>query len=185
MDETNPPAIGRRATLALAALPFAAPRLGHAQPFPDRAIRFLMPWPPGSSLDALFRSIFEAVRRELGQQVILENRPGARGTLGAQALLNARPDGYTLAQQHLSILRHPFLTRHQTWDSVNDFTYVLQVSGFLFGTVVRADSPHRSWADLMAAPPVPGRGSSPTPHRASRPPTTSRWRISWRGRARR
>jgi tripartite-type tricarboxylate transporter receptor subunit TctC len=142
----------RRGALALAALGLAAPRLARAQPgFPDRPMRFIVPWPPGSSLDALLRSMFDVVRRDLGQQVILENRPGARGTLGAQALLQARPDGYTLAQQHLSILRQPFLTRQPTWDPVGDFSYIMQFSGFTFGVVVRSDSPYRTWADLIAA----------------------------------
>jgi tripartite-type tricarboxylate transporter receptor subunit TctC len=142
----------RRGAFALGSLGLAAPRLARGQGgFPDRPIRFIVPWPPGSSLDALFRSMFDIVRRDLGQQVILENRPGARGTLGAQALLQARPDGYTLAQHHLSILRQPFLTRQPTWDPITDFAYILQVSGFLFGVVVRTDSPYRSWAELIAA----------------------------------
>ncbi|MBP0446414.1 tripartite tricarboxylate transporter substrate binding protein [Roseomonas sp. SSH11] len=144
--------VSRRGALGLAALGLAAPRLARAQGrYPDRPIRFIVPWPPGSSLDALFRSMFDVVRRDLGQQVVLENRPGARGLLGAQALLNARPDGYTIAQHHLSILRQPFLTKQQSWDPVNDFTYILQVSGFLFGVVVRSDSPYRTWRDLTAA----------------------------------
>ncbi|WP_426958365.1 tripartite tricarboxylate transporter substrate binding protein [Muricoccus radiodurans] len=144
--------VTRRGALALGASGLVTPRIARAQAgFPDRPIRFIIPWPPGSSLDALFRSMFEVVRRELGQQVILDSRPGARGTLGAQAVLQARPDGYLLAQQHLSILRHPFMTRHATWDPINDFTYIMQVSGFLFGTAVRSDSPYRSWQDLIAA----------------------------------
>ena len=149
-------AFSRRA--ALAGLALAAPAL--AQPrFPDRPIRFLTPWPPGGSLDALQRTMFEVVGRDLGQPIVSENRPGARGTMAAQFLVQqARPDGYTLAHQHLSILRHPFLTRQPTWDPVNDFTYIMQFSGFVFGTVVRADSPHRTLADFFdEAKRAPGR----------------------------
>lgn len=151
--------VTRRGAFALATAGLAMPGVARGQSgFPDRAIRFVMPWPPGSSLDALFRPMFEVVRRDLGQQVVLENRPGARGTYGAQALLQARPDGYTLAQHHLSILRQPFMTRMQTWDPIADFTPILQVSGFLFGVAVRTDSPYRTWADLMgAARERPGR----------------------------
>ncbi len=145
----------RRSLLALGAgalvTPLATPAFGQAR-FPDRPIRFLIPWPPGGALDALHRQMFEVMHRDLGQQVVIENRPGSRGTQAAIYLLNqARPDGYTLAHHHLSILRHPFLTRARTWDPVADFTYIMQVSGFLFGTVVRADSPWKSFAELMAA----------------------------------
>jgi tripartite-type tricarboxylate transporter receptor subunit TctC len=140
----------RRSLLALPAL-LATPAFGQAR-FPDRPIRFLIPWPPGGALDALHRQMFEVVHKDIGQQVIIENRPGARGTQAAIFLVNqARPDGYTLAHHHLSIIRHPFLTKARTWDPVADFTYIMQVSGFTFGHAVRADSPWRTLADMMAA----------------------------------
>lgn len=141
----------RRALLgALAATPLAAPALGQGR-YPNRPIRFLIPWPPGGSLDALHRQVFELMGRDLGQSVVIENMPGARGTRAAVFLVQqARPDGYTLAHHHLSILRHPFLTRQATWDPIADFTYVMQISGFVFGTVVHRDAPWRSFAELMA-----------------------------------
>jgi tripartite-type tricarboxylate transporter receptor subunit TctC len=96
--------------------------------------------------------MFEIVGKDLGQSVVLENRPGARGTQAAIFLINqAKPDGYTLAHHHLSILRHPFLTKQPTWDPVNDFTYIMQVSGFTFGTAVRSDSPYKTFRDLIDA----------------------------------
>ncbi len=141
----------RRAVLGLAGAALAAPALGQGR-FPDRPIRFLIPWPPGGALDALHRQMFEIVGRDLGQSVVLENRPGARGTQAAIFLINqAKPDGYTLAHHHLSILRHPFLTKQPTWDPINDFTYVMQVSGFTFGTAVRSDSPYKTFRDLIEA----------------------------------
>jgi tripartite-type tricarboxylate transporter receptor subunit TctC len=145
------PHLGRRAVLGLAAGLLARPALAQGR-FPNRPIRFLIPWPPGGSLDALHRAMFEVVAKDLGQPVLIENRPGARGTQAATFLVNqARPDGYTLAHQHLSVLRHPFLTRTRTWDPVNDFTYIMQLSGFLFGTAVHRDSPWRTLADMFAA----------------------------------
>ena len=96
--------------------------------------------------------MFEIMGRDLGQSVVLENRPGARGTQAAIFLINqAKPDGYTLAHHHLSILRHPFLTKQPTWDPIDDFTYIMQVSGFLFGTAVRSDSPYKTFRDLIDA----------------------------------
>jgi tripartite-type tricarboxylate transporter receptor subunit TctC len=150
--------IRRRAMLAAAGAVLARPALGQGR-FPNRPIRFLIPWPPGGSLDALHRTMFEIMNKDLGQPVVIENRPGARGTQAALFLINqARPDGYTLAHHHLSILRHPFLTKQPTWDPVNDFTYIMQVSGFLFGTVVRSDSPYKTFKDLIeAARRQPGR----------------------------
>src|SRR4051812_10760414 len=141
--------ITRRGALGLAAGILAAPALAQGR-FPNRPIRFLIPWPPGGSLDALHRQMFEIVNKDLGQPVVIENRPGARGTQAALFLVNqAQPDGYTLAHHHLSILRHPFLTRQPTWDPVADFTYVMQVTGFVFGTAVRADSRWQSFDDLL------------------------------------
>ena len=101
----------------------------------------------------------EIVGRDLGQSVVIENRPGARGTQAAIFLVNqAKPDGYTLAHHHLSILRHPFLTKQPTWDPIADFTYIMQVSGFTFGTAVRSDSPYKAFRDLIeAAKRRPGR----------------------------
>lgn len=151
--------IARRAGLAAGAAALLA-RPGFAQArYPNRPIRVITPWPPGSSLDALQRSIFEIAGRDMGVSILSENMPGARGTRAAILLTQqAQPDGYTLAHHHLSIIRHPFLTRQPTWDPVTDFTYIMQFSGFLFGTVVRADSPWRSLADVFAeARRQPGR----------------------------
>src|SRR5919112_5467899 len=148
---STPPASPRRAALGLAASTLACPALGEGR-FPDRPIRFLIPWPPGGSLDALHRTMFEIMGKDLGQSIVVENRPGARGTQAAIYLKNqAKPDGYTLAHHHLSILRHPFLTKQPTWDPIADFTYIMQVSGFTFGTAVRADSPYKTFKDLIEA----------------------------------
>lgn len=142
-----------RAALA-SALPFSAalarPALARTG-FPDRPIRLLVPWPPGGSADAQLRSLAEAATTALGQPVMVENRAGARGLLAAQALLQAAPDGHTLAQHHLSVLRHPFMTKAKSWDPVADFTPVIGLTGWLFGVVVRSDSPWRTWADYIAA----------------------------------
>lgn len=140
---------GRRSLLMAAGAALATPAFGQAR-YPNRPIRFITPWPPGGSLDALQRTMFEVVQRDLGQPVLSENMPGARGTRAATLLVTqAQPDGYTLAHHHLSVIRHPFLTRTRTWDPVGDFTYIMQFSGFLFGTAVRADSPYTRLADVF------------------------------------
>ncbi|MBI0539329.1 tripartite tricarboxylate transporter substrate binding protein, partial [Roseomonas sp. KE2513] len=140
----------RRTLLALGTAGLARPALAQSG-FPNRPIRLLVPWPPGGSADAQLRSLADVATKLLGQPVLVENRSGARGLLAAQALLQAAPDGYTLAQHHLSVLRHPFMTRARSWDSVADFTPVLGLTGWLFGVVVRADSPIQDWAGYVAA----------------------------------
>ncbi|MBC4019414.1 Bug family tripartite tricarboxylate transporter substrate binding protein, partial [Siccirubricoccus deserti] len=124
--------IGRRAALgtALAAMTLGRPAIGQGR-FPNRPVRFLIPWAPGGTLDGFMRLQAELFQQNTGQTLVIENRPGARGTLAAQFLLNqARPDGYTIAHHHLSVIRHPFLTRRPTWHPVNDFTYIMQQTGF-------------------------------------------------------
>lgn len=148
------PALPRRSVLSLAAGMATAGTLSRpalAQGFPTRQIRLMIPWPPGGSADAQLRSMADLATRSLGQPIVIENRSGARGLLAAQALLQAAPDGYTLAQHHLSVIRHPFMTRAKSWDPVEDFTPIIGLTGWLFGVVVRSDSPMKSWADYVAA----------------------------------
>ena len=150
----------RRHAIALAAGTLAAPGLALGQPrFPDRPIRLIIPWPPGGSADAQLRSLAEIAGRSLGQTIVVENRPGASGTMGALAMkTQARPDGYTITQMHLSIIRRPFIVRNPPWDPVNDFSHIIGLTGWLFGIAVKADGPIKSFADYLAyARANPGR----------------------------
>src|SRR3954451_6694067 len=143
--------LARRGALATVASTLAAPALAQGR-FPNRPIRFLIPWPPGGSLDALHRTMFEIMNKDLGQPVVVENRPGARGTQAALFLINqAKPDGYTLAHHHLSILRHPFLTKQPTWDPIPGFPFGMQVSGFPFRTAVRSGRGWATFREMMDA----------------------------------
>ncbi|MBX6745872.1 MAG: tripartite tricarboxylate transporter substrate binding protein [Acetobacteraceae bacterium] len=150
--------IGRRTVIGLAAASLAAPALAQNR-FPDRPIRLIVPWPPGGSADAQLRSLAEIAGRHLGQTVVVENRPGASGTMGAVHLVTqAKPDGYTISQMHLSIVRRPFIVRNPPWDPVRDFTHIIGLTGWLFGVAVKADGPIKSWADYLAyARANPGR----------------------------
>jgi tripartite-type tricarboxylate transporter receptor subunit TctC len=145
---------GRRAALALGATAtgvLAAPAAIAQGKFPDRPIRLIIPWPPGGSADAQLRSLAELAGRKLGGTIVVENRAGASGTLGAQFLITqARPDGYTISQMHLSIIRRPFIVRTPPWDPVADFSHIIGLTGWLFGVVVKADGPIKTWADYLA-----------------------------------
>jgi tripartite-type tricarboxylate transporter receptor subunit TctC len=150
--------IGRRTALTLAAGSLTAPALAQGK-FPDRPIRLIVPWPPGGSADAQLRSMAEIAGKSLGQTIVVENRPGASGTLGAQFLVTqAKPDGYTISQMHLSIIRRAFIVRNPPWDPVNDFTHIMGLCGWMYGIAVKADGPIKSWADYLAyARANPGR----------------------------
>lgn len=143
----------RRAALLAGAAAFALPRLALAQGrFPERPIRMIVPWAPGGSSDTQLRSLAEQAARAFGQPVVAENRSGAGGTLHANLLAReARPDGYTIGQMHLTMIRRPFMTREANWDVTTDFTHIIGLTGWLFGMAVRADSPFHSLADLVAA----------------------------------
>jgi tripartite-type tricarboxylate transporter receptor subunit TctC len=78
-----------------AALP-AVPRLAWAQAYPTRPVRLIVGWPPGGAADVFARLIGQPLSERLGQQFVIENRPGAGGNLAVEAVLKAAPDGYTL-----------------------------------------------------------------------------------------
>ncbi|WP_052389379.1 tripartite tricarboxylate transporter substrate binding protein [Belnapia moabensis] len=148
------PSITRRRTLALAAASLApalaSPALAQGR-FPDRPIRLVIPWPAGGSADAQLRSMGEIASRALGQPVVLENKPGAGGTLGPMTVAQqSRPDGYTLTQMHLSVLRRPWMMKTPLWDPVRDFTHIIGLTGWLFGTAVKADSRFATWQEMIA-----------------------------------
>ncbi len=137
----------RRLILGATALAFAA--AASAQQFPAKPLTLICPWPAGGSTDGSMRALAEATAKYLGQPVIVENKPGASGSLGAVALLNAKPDGYTLTQVAISVLRLPHIQK-TPYDPLADLTYVIGVSGYTFGLVVRADSPWKSWEEFVA-----------------------------------
>lgn len=117
--------------------------------FPARPVTLICPFTPGASADAALRALAGAAGRELGQQVIVENKPGVSGTLGAGSLVNARPDGYTLSQVTNTLVRQPFIGK-TNYDVAKDFTYVLGVTAFEFGLAVRADAPWKTFRELVA-----------------------------------
>jgi hypothetical protein len=149
-----PPTTRRGLALGLGAIGLAAPggARGAAAGFPERPIRLINPWGAGSSSDVQMRSLADVAQRHFGQPVLVENRPGASGTLHMVPLAREiRPDGYTLGQMHLSAIRRPFLVRAPQWDLAADYTYVIGLCGWVTGVAVRADAPWRSWGELVAA----------------------------------
>jgi len=117
--------------------------------FPNRPIRLLIAFPAGGPTDITMRQLADNASKVLGQPVVVENKPGAGGTLPAQQLQTSQPDGYTLAQIPLGVFRLPYTTKIN-WDPVKDITYIINVTGYAFGIVVPADSPIKNWNDFVA-----------------------------------
>jgi tripartite-type tricarboxylate transporter receptor subunit TctC len=139
----------RRTLLAAGGALLAAPAVAQAG-FPNRSIRLIVPWPPGGSTDGQLRALAEVATRHLGQPVVIENRGGAAGTLGAQMMAaEARGDGYLVGQLPVTAFRYPMMTSRPTWDPMRDFSYVIHLTGYLFGVVVRADSPWQTWQQFL------------------------------------
>ena len=132
----------------LAGLLFAS--LSLAQNFPTRSVTLLVTFPAGGPTDIAGRALAEATSKYLGQPVVVENRPGATGTLGAAALVNAKPDGYTVSMIPITVLRLPHM-ENVSFDPMKDIRYVMGVSGYVFAFVVRADAQWKSMAELVAA----------------------------------
>ena len=161
----------RRHLLQLAAATLAvSSAAAWAQTFPVRPIKLVIAFPAGGPTDITMRALADGASKALGQPVVVENKPGAGGTLPAQALQTAPADGYTLAQIPLGVFRLPYTTKIN-WDPVKDINYVLNVTGYAFGVVVPTDSPIKSWTHFVAwAKANPGKltygstGTMTSPH---------------------
>jgi tripartite-type tricarboxylate transporter receptor subunit TctC len=113
--------MNRRSLLAAAAtLPLAAPALGQGA-YPTRPISMVIPFAAGGPTDTVGRLIAQAMSTDLGQPVVVENVGGAGGTLGAQRVANARPDGYTILLHHIGMATIPTLYRRLAYDPINGF----------------------------------------------------------------
>jgi tripartite-type tricarboxylate transporter receptor subunit TctC len=120
-----------------------------AQAFPSKPITLICPWPPGGSTDVHLRKFAEIAQKYLGQPLVVDNKPGGGGMIGPSNMAKlAKPDGYTLSQLPITAFRLPH-QRQVEWDPLKDFSYIIGISGYTFGVVVRADSPFRSFRDLI------------------------------------
>jgi tripartite-type tricarboxylate transporter receptor subunit TctC len=144
--------------LALAANAFAQDK------FPSKPITLICPWSPGGGTDLHLRKLAQIASKHLGQNVIVENRAGGSGMNGPVTMSKTvRPDGYTISQLTISAFRMPHMQKVD-WDPLNDFTYIIGLAGYTFGVVVQADSPIKTFQDVIAyAKANPGKFSYATP----------------------
>jgi tripartite-type tricarboxylate transporter receptor subunit TctC len=120
-----------------------------AADFPTKPVTLICPWPPGGAIDTFFRVYAESTKKYLGQPVIIENKPGGAGTVGPAAMAaTAKPDGYTVAQIAITLFRYQHMMKVD-YDSLKDFTYILGLSSYTFGVVVKSDAPWKTFDELM------------------------------------
>jgi tripartite-type tricarboxylate transporter receptor subunit TctC len=138
--------IARRAALLL---PLAAPAL--AQPsWPERPVNMIVPFAPGGTPDIAARLMAPKMSESLGQAVTIENRAGAGSTIGTRAVVQARPDGYTVLMGSISFLTAPLTAQPMPFDPVETLRCVSLVSTSPYILIVRADSPARDIAGFHA-----------------------------------
>ena len=123
--------------------------LAQTDAYPNRPVRLISPFPPGGSVDLVARLISPRLSESLGQQVVVDNRSGASGTIGTEVVARAAPDGYTLLVNTLPLVTNPFMYK-VSYDVLNDFTAILQLSSSPSLLAVHPSLPVRSVRDLLA-----------------------------------
>ena len=140
-----------RKTLAVLLALLAAPLAWAQSTYPDKPIHFIVPFTAGSATDIVARTIAEPMSRGLGQPIIVENRPGAGGTLGATQVAKSAPDGYTLLIHSAGHVANPSIYSNLPYDTVKDFAGITPLASLPNVLVV---SPAKGWktvSDLVAA----------------------------------
>ena len=147
----------------LVALLLVAADPAQAQTWPNRPIKLIVPTGPGAATDVMARMMSESVSRALGQQLVVENLPGASGIIAHQAAARAAPDGYTFIFTNTSgLATNPVTFKTLPYDPAKDFTPVAMVVDFGPQMLsVNAEVPVKSVAELIATP-KPTPASCPT-----------------------
>jgi tripartite-type tricarboxylate transporter receptor subunit TctC len=136
---------------AVAAVMCAVAGAASAQSFPSRAVHIFVPYPAGGGVDVLARTLGDVVSKQWGQSVVVENRPGAGGLIASQALATSPPDGYTLIVVASGHATNAFLYPKIPYDTFKDFTPISLLASSPNVLLVRADSPFKTLADVIAA----------------------------------
>jgi tripartite-type tricarboxylate transporter receptor subunit TctC len=129
------------------------PALSFAQGFPDKPVRFIVPFPPGGGTDALARILGAKLQESWGQQVIVDNRAGAQGNIGTAAGAKAAPDGYTLTFAHQgALVINPHMYKSTGYDTLKDFAAVARATQMAFVAVAHPSVPAKDLKELAANP---------------------------------
>jgi tripartite-type tricarboxylate transporter receptor subunit TctC len=142
---------GTIGVLCLGAVLMAVAAAAQAQGYPTKAIKLIVPWPPGGGVDTAARMIAPPLEKRLGQPVVVENRPGAAGNIGTAIAAKEKPDGYTLLMGSLSPNAvNPHLYTNLGFDPVKDFEAIALVYTVPSFLVVPAGSPVKTAQELVA-----------------------------------
>ena len=140
----------RRSFLAATGLILAATG-ARAQSYPDQAVRWIVPYPAGGGTDVLARTVAEAMRPALGQQILVDNRPGAATNIGGDLVAHAKPDGYTVISADNAILAfNEHLFTKLPFNPEKDFTYIGAIGRFPLALVVHPDFPASNVKEFVA-----------------------------------
>ncbi|MDQ0045652.1 Bug family tripartite tricarboxylate transporter substrate binding protein [Variovorax boronicumulans] len=131
---------------AVAASPFA-----HAQEYPAQLIKWVVPYPAGGGTDVIARVLAEAMRQTLGQQIVVDNRPGASTNIGADIVAKSKPDGYTILSADNAVLAfNEHLFSKLPFSPEKDFTYIGAIGKFPLALVVHPDFPAKNFKEFLA-----------------------------------
>ena len=141
----------RTFALALGALGSLCSVTALAQAWPNKTIRLIVPFPPGGGVDFIGRIVGKGLSDRLGQQVVIDNRPGANAIVGLEALKVSAPDGYTIAAASAGPLAvNPFIYSKLPHDTVRDFTYIANMVNFPLLLVSHPSLPVKNVKELIA-----------------------------------
>jgi tripartite-type tricarboxylate transporter receptor subunit TctC len=126
-----------------------APATARAQAFPSRPVTIIVPYPPGGLIDLVARVIQPPLQAELGQSVVVENRSGAGGNVGAEVVAHSEPDGYTLLLANPSLAISPTLYRTLNYRPIEDFAYVVRYGSVPNVLVVNPSMPVKTARELI------------------------------------
>ena len=125
-------------TLGLTSLTLAQPA-----PYPSKPIRLIVGYPAGGASDVAARIVGQKLSERMGQSLVVENRPGSAGNIGAEAVAKAAPDGYTLLLGTISLSVNPSLYPKMNYDPLKDLSAISMISSTPFLLVVNLTSPYR------------------------------------------
>src|SRR5262245_544209 len=110
------------AASAVAGLPFGAARSARAADWPTKPLRAIVPYAPGSATDVVPRTVFEVVANQIGQPIVVENRPGGGTTIGAGMVAKSDPDGHTILIHSNALVTVPAIQANVPYDPIRDFS---------------------------------------------------------------
>lgn len=135
----------------IAALLLAFPLIAFGQAWPTKPVKIVVPYPPGGAVDVVARKVAQKLQEQTGQPFVIENKPGATGTIGSLQVARSAPDGYTLLANDMTYSLLPHVFKKLPWDFESDLVPITTMMFLPYGLAVRGDGPYKTLASLIAA----------------------------------